>query len=260
MLLLVGLGNPGPRYAKNRHNIGFMALDAIAQRHGFLPWRKRFQGELAEGSIAGRKVIALKPLTYMNESGRSVGAAAHFYKIPPADILVFHDELDLAPGKVKIKLGGGAAGHNGLRSLDAHLGPDFKRIRLGIGHPGVKDRVHGHVLGDFSKADHDWLESLLAALASETADLLDNSPQGDSRFLSKVNQALFPPRANKAPVDRPARADKTAAGKTPEQASPPGDAAPPSTQARPDQPDGLLAQALKAARDKLGGKKKESDS
>ena len=239
MLLLVGLGNPGPRYAKNRHNIGFMALDAIAQRHGFLPWRKRFQGELAEGSV---------------------GAAAHFYKIPPADILVFHDELDLAPGKVKIKLGGGAAGHNGLRSLDAHLGPDFKRIRLGIGHPGVKDRVHGHVLGDFSKADHDWLESLLAALASETADLLDNSPQGDSRFLSKVNQALFPPRANKAPVDRPARADKTAAGKTPEQASPPGDAAPPSTQARPDQPDGLLAQALKAARDKLGGKKKESDS
>ncbi|MGO1118735.1 aminoacyl-tRNA hydrolase [Rhodovibrionaceae bacterium A322] len=275
MLLLVGLGNPGPRYAKHRHNIGFMALDAIADRHGFQPWRKRFQGEVAEGKIAGQKVIALKPQTYMNESGRAVGEAARFYKIPLSDIVVFHDELDLAAGKVKLKTGGGAAGHNGLRSIDAHLGANFKRVRLGIGHPGDKSRVHGHVLGDFAKADQDWLERLMDALVFEAPALVENTSQGDSLFMSRVNQAIFPQRPNKPKGDKASGKSQSnsqtaaskknkdhqepAGGQSPK-APEPGDAALQSIQARQNEPEGLLAQALKAAQNKFGGKKKESDS
>jgi PTH1 family peptidyl-tRNA hydrolase len=171
VLLWVGLGNPGAEHARQRHNIGFMAIEAIARRHGFAPWRSRFKGQVAEGSIAGRKVLALEPLTYMNGSGEAVQPAAAFHKIPPGDIWVFHDELDLAPGKVRVKKGGGVAGHNGLRDMQRALGtPEFWRIRLGIGHPGQKERVHGHVLGNFAKADT-WVGPLLDAVA-DAAPLL----------------------------------------------------------------------------------------
>jgi PTH1 family peptidyl-tRNA hydrolase len=170
MLLWVGLGNPEPGMAPHRHNIGFMAADVIASRHGFSPWRQRFKGLVAEGIVGGEKVLALKPMTYMNASGDSVQAAAAFFKIPVGDITVFHDELDLAPGKVRVKRGGGAAGHNGLRSMDQMLGaPDYWRVRLGIGHPGDKARVLGYVLGDFAKSDMDWLLPTLDAVAGEVA-------------------------------------------------------------------------------------------
>jgi PTH1 family peptidyl-tRNA hydrolase len=184
MLLWVGLGNPEPGMARQRHNIGFMAIDVIARRHGFSPWRQRFKGLVAEGSIGGEKVLALKPLTYMNLSGESVQAAASFFKIPPEAITAFHDELDLAPGKMRVKRGGGAAGHNGLRSMDRMLGTqDYWRVRLGIGHPGEKDRVTGHVLGDFAKDDRDWLITMLDAVA-DAAPLLAASKPED--FMTKV--------------------------------------------------------------------------
>ncbi len=184
MLLWVGLGNPEPRMRRNRHNIGFMALDVIADRHGFGPWRQRFKGLIAEGQIGSQRVLALKPLTYMNASGESVVPAAAFYKIAPAAITVFHDDLDLAPGKLRVKRGGGAAGHNGLRSLDRLLGTeDYWRVRLGIGHPGEKARVLGHVLGDFGREDEDWLMPLLDAVAA-AAPLLA-SGQGEA-FMTKV--------------------------------------------------------------------------
>jgi PTH1 family peptidyl-tRNA hydrolase len=170
MLLWVGLGNPEPGMARHRHNIGFMALDVIARRHGFSPWRQRFKGVVAEGVVGGERIFALKPMTYMNASGESVQAAAAFFKTQPDGITVFHDELDLAPGKVRVKRGGGAAGHNGLRSMDQMLGtPDYWRVRLGIGHPGDKARVLGHVLGDFAKADMEWLLPCLDAVAAEAA-------------------------------------------------------------------------------------------
>lgn len=172
MLLWVGLGNPEPGMLRQRHNIGFMALDVIARGHGFSPWRERFKGLVAEGSIAGQRIMALKPLTYMNASGESVQAARAFYKLDLAAITAFHDELDLVPGKVRVKRGGGAAGHNGLRSMDRMLGsPDYWRVRLGIGHPGSKARVMGHVLGDFAKPDMDWLLPLFDAVA-DAAPLL----------------------------------------------------------------------------------------
>jgi PTH1 family peptidyl-tRNA hydrolase len=184
MQLWVGLGNPEPGMARNRHNIGFMAVDVIADRHGFSPWRQRFKGLVAEGMIGGVKILALKPLTYMNVSGESVQAAAAFFKIPPGDIVAFHDELDLIPGKVRVKKGGGAAGHNGLRSMDRMLGtPDYWRVRLGIGHPGDKARVHGHVLGNFAKDDEDWLTTLLAAVA-DAAPLLTQARPED--FMTRV--------------------------------------------------------------------------
>jgi PTH1 family peptidyl-tRNA hydrolase len=187
MLLWTGLGNPEPAMARNRHNIGFMALDVIAIRHKFSPWRQRFKGQACEGSIAGRKIIALKPMTYMNASGESVQPAAGFFKIPPAAITVFHDELDLAPGKIRVKFGGGAAGHNGLRSIAQQLGtPDFWRVRLGIGHPGDKSRVLGHVLGDFAKEDLSWLPPCLDAVANEAALLTANKPD---EFMSRVAAA-----------------------------------------------------------------------
>jgi PTH1 family peptidyl-tRNA hydrolase len=172
MKLWVGLGNPGPEHARQRHNIGFMALEAIAARHRFSPWRSRFRGQVCEGTIAGQKILALKPETYMNESGTAVQPAAFFYKLKPEAITAFHDELDLGPGKLRVKRAGGAAGHNGLRSIDRQLGAqDYWRVRLGIGHPGQKERVTGHVLGDFAKGDREWLDPLLDAVA-EAAPLL----------------------------------------------------------------------------------------
>ena len=178
MLLWVGLGNPEPAMARQRHNIGFMALDRVARRHGFSPWRRRFQGLVAEGSIGGERITALKPLTYMNESGSSVQAAAAFFKLEPAAITAFHDELDLIPGKVRVKRGGGAAGHNGLRSMDRMLASqDYWRVRLGIGHPGDKARVLGWVLGDFAKADAAWLDALLDALADAAPLLAVGKPE-----------------------------------------------------------------------------------
>ncbi len=184
MLLWVGLGNPEPGMARNRHNIGFMALDTIAIRHGFAPWRQRFKGLFTEGSIAGQKILALKPQTYMNDSGSSVQAAAGFYKLAPEAITAFHDELDLVPGKVRVKRGGGAAGHNGLRSMDRMLGtPEYWRVRLGIGHPGQKERVLGHVLGDFGQADRDWLLPLLDAVADAAPLLASGKPED---FMTKV--------------------------------------------------------------------------
>jgi peptidyl-tRNA hydrolase, PTH1 family len=184
MLLWVGLGNPEPGMARQRHNLGFMAVDVIARRHGFAPWRQRFKGVAAEGQIGGSRILLLKPMTYMNASGEAVQAASAFYKIPPQDIILFHDELDLAPGKIRVKRGGGAAGHNGLRSTDQRLGtPDYWRVRLGIGHPGHKDRVTGHVLGDFSKADLDWLLPCLDAVADEAGLLASGKPED---FMTKI--------------------------------------------------------------------------
>jgi peptidyl-tRNA hydrolase, PTH1 family len=183
-LLWVGLGNPEPGMAANRHNIGFMAIDVIATRHGFSPWRRRFKGVTAEGTIAGEKILALKPLTYMNASGESVQEAAGFYKLPAGAITAFHDELDLVPGKVRVKQGGGAAGHNGLRSMDRMLGtPDYWRVRLGIGHPGSKDRVLGYVLGNFGKDDSAWLAPALDAVADAAPMLVQGKPED---FMTRV--------------------------------------------------------------------------
>jgi PTH1 family peptidyl-tRNA hydrolase len=187
MQLWVGLGNPGPQYAMHRHNVGFMAADVIAELHEFGPVQKKFQGWLQEGRIGGERILFLKPATFMNESGRAVGEALRYYKLDVDALTVFHDELDLAPFKVKVKRGGGTAGHNGLRSIDQHVsqlgGPDFRRVRLGIGHPGHKDRVHGYVLGNFAKAEIDPLTDMLAALSAEAAWLAQGN---DARFMSDV--------------------------------------------------------------------------
>ena len=194
MRLIVGLGNPGEKYAHNRHNIGFMAADEIVRRHGFSPWRAKFQGELSEGSIGTEKVLVIKPQTFMNESGRSVAEIAKFYKIDTSDVIVLHDELDLAPGKVRIKHGGGHAGHNGLRSLHGLIGEGYGRIRLGIGHPGDKDRVTGHVLNDFAKSDAKWLEPLLVEVA-DSIDLLFAGKDAD--FMTNIARAVPPvPKKN----------------------------------------------------------------
>ncbi|KZE14053.1 MULTISPECIES: aminoacyl-tRNA hydrolase [Sphingomonas] len=187
MQLWTGLGNPGPQYAMHRHNIGFMAVDAIAEVHGFAAPKRAFQGWIQEGRIGSEKILLLKPGTWMNESGRSVGEAMRFYKLTPQDVTVFHDELDLAPFKLKVKIGGGHAGHNGLRSTDAHIGPDFRRIRLGIGHPGHKDRVTPYVLGNFAKAELDDLTDLLGAVAAEAPWLAAND---DVRFMNEVARRM----------------------------------------------------------------------
>ncbi|HML08052.1 MAG TPA: aminoacyl-tRNA hydrolase [Xanthobacteraceae bacterium] len=187
MQLLVGLGNPGARYVGNRHNIGFMAVQAIARRHGIGPWRRRFQGVAAEGPIAGERALLLLPGTYMNESGRAVAEAAHFYKLSLADITVFHDEIDLPPGKVRVKVGGGIAGHNGLRSVSEHIGNDYRRVRIGVGHPGVKDMVYGYVLNDFAKSELRWVEALLGILA-DNVDLLVRGE--DASFQNKVHLSM----------------------------------------------------------------------
>lgn len=208
MLLFVGLGNPGGQYAGHRHNIGFMAVDRIAEDHGFGPEQRKFQGVTREGRLGSEKVIALKPATYMNESGRAVGEALRFYKLDPADVVVFHDELDLAPGKLRCKIGGGHAGHNGLRSIHAHIGAEYRRVRLGIGHPGHKSKVSGYVLHDFAKADQEWLDPLLTGIG-RAAPLLASGD--DARFQSDVArdvQGASPkaPAAKPAPPPAPKRA------------------------------------------------------
>jgi len=199
MQLIVGLGNPGAKHARQRHNIGFMAVDRIAQDHEFGPWKSKFQGMISEGRLNGAKLALLKPDTFMNLSGQSVGAAMRFYKLEPGDVTVFHDELDLEPGKLRLKTGGGHAGHNGLRSLHQHIGPDFRRVRLGIGHPGHKDRVTAHVLGDFARADAGWLDDLMAGISDGVAELA----AGDgARFMNKVSLKTVPPRKASNPVPK----------------------------------------------------------
>jgi PTH1 family peptidyl-tRNA hydrolase len=183
MILLVGLGNPGESYRANRHNVGFMAVEAIHGQYRFAPWRARFQGLAAEGEIGGAKVVLLKPQTFMNESGRAVGDAMRFYKGEPGDVVVLHDELDLAAGKLRARTGGGSAGHNGIRSITAHIGPEFRRVRIGIGHPGDPARVHGYVLSDFAKADEAWLRPLLDAVAEAAPHL---AAWDEGRFMNKV--------------------------------------------------------------------------
>jgi PTH1 family peptidyl-tRNA hydrolase len=187
MRLVVGLGNPGTEHVGNRHNIGFMVVQEIARRHGFPPWRRRFQGLATEGSIGPERVLLLLPGTYMNESGRAVGEAAHFYKLPLSDIAVVHDELDLPPGKVRVKAGGGIAGHNGLRSITAHVGNDYRRVRVGIGHPGDKSLVYRYVLSDFAKAERPWVEALAEVMA-DNAGLLARGD--DATFQNKVHLAM----------------------------------------------------------------------
>ncbi len=187
MKLIVGLGNPGAQYARHRHNIGFMAVDRIAEAHGFGPWRARFQGQAADGHLGGEKVLLLKPQTYMNDSGRSVGEALRFLKLPLSDLIVLHDEIDLAPGKLKVKTGGGHAGHNGLRSITAQCGNDYRRVRLGIGHPGDKALVHAYVLSDFAKAEEAWVEDLCRACADHAALLARGQ---DAAFQNKVHLAM----------------------------------------------------------------------
>jgi PTH1 family peptidyl-tRNA hydrolase len=187
MLLFVGLGNPGARYAGNRHNIGFLALDAIAARHNIGLWRKRFHGVTAEGPIGTGRVLLLKPETYMNDSGRAVAEAAHFYKLEPRDIVVIHDEVDLPPAKLRVKTGGGNAGHNGLRSVSGHVGNDYRRVRIGVGHPGVKEMVQIHVLNDFAKSERDWVEAMCAAIA-DNADMLVRGE--DASFQNKIHLVM----------------------------------------------------------------------
>jgi peptidyl-tRNA hydrolase, PTH1 family len=187
MKLFVGLGNPGAEHASNRHNVGFMAVDAVAAANGFPAWRKRFQGVAAEGRLGREQVLLLKPQTFMNESGRSVGEAVRFYKLDLADVIVFHDELDLVPGKVRVKAGGGVAGHNGLRSITAHIGNDYVRVRIGIGHPGSKELVTHWVLNNFVKSDRDWLEPLLDAIAKAAPDLAEGA---NDKFQSFVAHAM----------------------------------------------------------------------
>lgn len=206
MKLFVGLGNPGDKYAGNRHNIGFMALDRLAAEHGFSPWRKKFQGLVADGEIGGERVTLLKPQTYMNESGRAVGDAMRFLKIGSGDVYVFHDELDLAPGKIKVKTGGGNAGHNGLRSISAHIGNEYPRVRLGIGHPGSKDAVVHYVLNDFAKSERDWLSDLLQAVSDASGHLAKGD---DARFLSDVALQLY----GDAPEKNASKKPKSSAGK-----------------------------------------------
>ncbi len=187
MLLIVGLGNPGAEYQRHRHNVGFMAVDTIHIRHGFSPWRRRFQGEVSEGTLAGEKVLLVKPQTYMNESGRSVQTATAFYKLQPENVVVIHDEVDLPPGKTRVKTGGGAAGHNGLRSIDGAIGDGYRRVRVGVGHPGVKEAVPHYVLHDFAKDDKEWLVPLLDAIADNAALLAENK---DSTFANRLHAAL----------------------------------------------------------------------
>ena len=211
MLLIVGLGNPGSKYQYNRHNIGFLAVDAIYRRHSFSPWSKKFKAEIAEGELGGEKVMLIKPQTFMNLSGESVGEAMRFYKLQPSDIVVIYDELDLPPGKARLKTGGGHGGHNGIKSIDAHCGKDYRRLRLGIGHPGAKELVHNHVLGDFAKADNAWLDPLLGTLADHADMLVRNE---DSQLMNKVALALGGKAEDDAPKAGPAKAEKKPAGKS----------------------------------------------
>jgi PTH1 family peptidyl-tRNA hydrolase len=233
MKLLVGLGNPGSAHAHQRHNVGFMAAERIAARHGLGPWKKRYHGLLCEGAIHGDRVILLKPQTFMNDSGRAVGEAQRYLKIEEKDIYVFHDELDLAPGKLKVKTGGGNAGHNGLRSISAHIGNEYARVRIGIGHPGTKEQVLRHVLNDFSKADAGWLEPLLDAIADAAPRLAAGD---EARFLTDVARAMKPGAASK-PAAKPAPAQASMAAAQSRDQSQPRD--------EPLGPASTLAQNLK---------------
>ncbi len=230
MKLFVGLGNPGAKYVRNRHNVGFMAVERIAEDHGFSPWRSKFQGLVSEGRLGGEKVILLKPQTFMNHSGQSVGEALRFYRLSPGDVTVFHDELDLAPGKLRVKQGGGHAGHNGLRSIHRHIDSDHARVRIGIGHPGHRDRVAQYVLHDFARADQEWLDDLLRAISEAAPELA----RGDTaRFMNAVGRHLTPQRppapkvAPHAKENAPCEnAAQTQANPLPEQAEPEGPLAP----------------------------------
>jgi PTH1 family peptidyl-tRNA hydrolase len=207
MKLWVGLGNPGGKYAGNRHNIGFMALDRVADDHGFGPWKSKFQAEISEGRLGREKVLLLKPQTFMNLSGQSVGEAMRFYKLTPDDVMVFHDELDLAPGKLRVKTGGGHAGHNGLRSIHQHIGAEYHRVRLGIGHPGHKDRVSQYVLNDFAKADQAWLDDLLRGICDGAPELAHGET---GKFMNAVALRVNPPRSsNSKPTAKPAETPET---------------------------------------------------
>jgi PTH1 family peptidyl-tRNA hydrolase len=228
MLLIVGLGNPGAEYRRHRHNVGFMAADAIHGRHGFSPWRKRFRGEVAEGTLAGEKTLLLKPLTYMNDSGRAVQAALAFYKLAPKDVVVIHDEVDLPPGKTRMKAGGGTAGHNGLRSIGAEIGEDFRRLRIGVGHPGVKEAVPHYVLHDFPKADQVWVVPLIDAIA-EHAPLLAEGK--DQTFANRLHAATAPDGGGRRQATAQAASKPKAPG--------------PSAAAGPGKTEGPLARGLK---------------
>ncbi len=199
MRLFVGLGNPGAKYARNRHNVGFLAVDAIAAEHGFAAWRAKFDGQIAEGRLGGAKVVLLKPETFMNNSGQSVGKALRFFKLAAFDAVVFHDEIDLAPGKCRTKDGGGHVGHNGLRSLHQHIGPHYSRVRIGVGHPGHKDKVASYVLHDFAKADQDWLDNVIGGISDGAVSLAE----GDSaRFMNAVALRVTPARPAKKPKQK----------------------------------------------------------
>ncbi len=213
MILFAGLGNPGAKYAGHRHNIGFLAVDEIARNFNFPPWRSKFRGAVCEGQLGREKVLLLKPQTYMNESGRSVAEAAKFYKLGPEDVFVFHDELDLAAGKLRCKAGGGLAGHNGLRSIAAHMGPDFNRVRLGIGHPGNKGQVHSWVLKDFAKHDHEWLDPMIDAIGRNA----DQLAAGDtSQFQNKVHLAVNPKADAEVPKQKKSKKPAPVTAKVPE--------------------------------------------
>lgn len=215
MKLFVGLGNPGPKYANNRHNIGFMAVDAIADGHGFGPWRSKFQAQVSEGVLGGEKVLLLKPDTFMNLSGQAVGEAMRFYKLDSTDVTVFHDELDLVPGKLKLKLGGGHAGHNGLRSIHQHIGPHYARVRLGIGHPGHKDKVSPWVLSDFAKQEYRWLDDMMRGISDGAEYLVTDD---NAKFTNAVALRMNPNGAAPKPA---ATREQRPAKKKPEPASPP---------------------------------------
>jgi PTH1 family peptidyl-tRNA hydrolase len=239
MKLFVGLGNPGPKYARNRHNVGFMALDRLAERHGAGPWRRRFQGETAELRLGTERVTLLKPSTYMNDSGQSVGEAQRFLKIPVEDVYVFHDEIDLAPSKLKVKAGGGNAGHNGLRSISAHIGNDYNRVRIGVGHPGAKEAVAYYVLHDFAKAESSWLEPLLDAMSDSVRFLA----AGDSaRFLSHVASDM---RTLDAEDEEPQSPEPKRAAAPPRRKEPSSSAKPHPAGERAAKRAGALAENLK---------------
>lgn len=244
MQLFVGLGNPGDKYQRNRHNIGFMAADAIAHHHGFPAFRQKFSGLVSEGAIAGERVVLLKPQTYMNASGDSVGAAARFYKLDPADVTVFYDEIDLVPGKLRVKIGGGSGGHNGIRSIDPAIGQEYRRVRLGVGHPGHKDAVMPHVLGDFSRVDHAWLDPMLAAVAAN-AELLVR--RDDNTFMNRVAIAVSGDGALRD--ERPHTADPTRPKRQPQAQSHIRAARQPAPAARVPE-TGPLAEMLKKLFDK----------
>jgi PTH1 family peptidyl-tRNA hydrolase len=222
MKLIVGLGNPGAKYAGHRHNIGYMAVDRIADDHGFPGWKSRFQGLVSEGRLGSEKVILLKPETFMNRSGQAVGEAMRFFKLEPSDVVVLHDEIDLAPSRVRWKQGGGHAGHNGLRSVHGHIGPDYARVRLGVGHPGHKDAVPGYVLHDFTKSDRDWLEDVLRGVS----DGAEHLATGDSgRFLNAVSLRVNPPRSGTGTKSSAEETEPTAPQPTPD-ATPPDERSP----------------------------------